>query len=112
MAYESSNPGNPGPAMADDNYFDDGPKGEPQDKQKEGMEQTGLLPKSLMAGKDFKVGEEITLKITAIHEKDFEVEYAHEEGGEKEEGGESSKEMAGMEGGGTGGGGGGMEEMY
>ena len=47
---------------------------------------TGILPKSLMAGKDFKVGEEIVLQITRIGENDFEVKYASEKGGgEKEE---------------------------
>jgi hypothetical protein len=106
MPYNSPNPG----TGADENYFNDGPQSEPQDKQKEGTEETGLLPKSLMAGKNFKVGEEIVLKITAIHEKDFEVEYSHDESKE-EKGGESGDEggeMAGM----GGGGGGGMEEMY
>lgn len=103
MAYGSSNPG---PAMGEqDDYFNDGPKSNPKDMQKEGTEETGLLPKSLMAGKDFKPGDEIMLKITAIHEKDFEVEYAPE----KEEGGEEH-EMA--EPPGMGKGGGEMEEMY
>lgn len=108
MAYGSQN--NPGPS--EDDYFDDSPKTTPKDMQKEGMEQTGLLPKALMAGKDFKPGDEIMLKITAVHEKDFEVEYAPEKGKEEEAEGphDEGSEMAGMEGGG--GGGGGMEEMY
>ena len=93
----------------EENYFDDSPKTTPKDMQKEGMEDTGLLPKALMAGKDFKVGDEIMMKITAIHDKDFEVEYATEEGSKEEESAESpaegKTEMAGM-------GGGGMEEMY
>lgn len=109
MAYGSSNPG-PGP----EDYFDDSPKMEPKDMQKEGTEQTGLLPKALMAGKDFKVGDEIVMKITAIHEKDFEVEYAPEkEGSKEEEAGETpAEERAEMAGMGGGGGGGGAEEMY
>jgi len=95
----------------EESYFDDGPKTTPKDMQKEGMEQTGLLPKSLMAGKDFKVGDEIMMKITAIHEKDFEVEYAPEKGQEEESEPphDEGSEMAGM---GAGGGGGEMEEMY
>ncbi len=105
MAY-----GNPSPER-DSDLFNDSPQSEPQDKQKEGMEETGLLPKALMAGKDFKPGDEIVLKITAVHEKDFEVEYASEEKGEEEhEGGQEpmpSEEMRQ-----PGGGGGGMEEMY
>ena len=108
MAYGSPNPGH---SMAEEeSYFNDGPKSEPKDMQKEGMEQTGLLPKALMAGKDFKVGDEIMMKITAIHEKDFAVEYAPEKGAEEEAEGphDEGAEMAGM----GESGGGGMEEMY
>ena len=102
MAYGSDNPGD------ESDYFNDGPKSEPQDKQKEGMEETGLLPKALMAGKDFKPGDEIVLKITAVHEKDFEVEYASEEKGEEEhKGGEEEMPSEGMRQ--PGGGGGGTE---
>lgn len=93
MAY--GNPGNPGPSG---DYFDGGNMAGPAEEKPEGKEEgsheTGILPKSLMAGKDFKVGEEIVLKITAIHENDFEVEYAYDEGSEKgegEEGMESTK---------------------
>ncbi len=81
MAY--GNPGNPGPSG---DYFDDGNTAAPAEKTEAGGKEdhpTGILPKELMAGKDFKVGEEIVLKITAIHENDFEVEYAY--GDEKEE---------------------------
>lgn len=78
-----------------------GPAEEKSEGSHEEPHDTGILPKSLMAGKDFKVGDEIMLKITAIHENDFEVEYAYEEGSEKgEEGMEStaapSDDMASM----------------
>lgn len=82
MAY--GNPGNSGPSG---DYFDGGNMAAPAEKgegEAKESHDTGLLPKSLMAGKDFKVGEEIVLKITAIHENDFEVEYAKDEGGGKE----------------------------
>lgn len=44
---------------------------------------TGLLPKALLEGKDYKVGDTIPLKITRIGEKDFEVQCEYPE--EKEE---------------------------
>jgi hypothetical protein len=50
-----------------------------------------------MAGKDFKVGEEIMLKITHIGEDSFEVEYAKEGGDDK--GYEGDKMMADKTGG-------------
>src|SRR5437660_10334777 len=106
MAY--SNPGNPGPAMADEDYFSDGPKSDPEDMQKEGSEETALIPKSLLSGTDFKPGDEIVFQIKAIHEKDVMIAYAPEKGKEEEAEGphDEGGEMAGMEGG-TGGGGGG-----
>jgi hypothetical protein len=39
-------------------------------------ETSALLPKSILAGKDFKVGEEVVLKIDAIHDDEIEVSYA------------------------------------
>lgn len=101
------NPGNSGPSG---DYFDGGNMAAPDDKSEgEHTEphDTGILPKALMAGKDFKVGEEIVLKITAVHENDFEVEYAYGDEKEgKEEGGEPPMETAAA------GGGGGEEMMY
>lgn len=90
-----------------DDYFDDGPKKEMAEH--EGMDEEGILPKSLMAGKDFKVGEEIVLEITRVGDKDFSVKYASEKG-EKEKSDEHmpEKETADM----GGGGGSEMEEMY
>ena len=77
--------GNPG---SDSDYFSDGAPaaqeggGEPEAKS-DG--QTAILPKSILAGKDFKVGEEVVLKIVAMHENDVEVEYASSEEGGGEE---------------------------
>ncbi len=62
-----------------DSYYPDTgedtqPTGEdntPDDEQAEG--ETALLPKSLLAGKDLKVGDEITLKVEHIYEDEVEV---------------------------------------
>lgn len=83
----------------DDELFSDGEKKEMSENK--GMDEEGLLPKALMAGKDFKVGDEIVLEITRIGEKDFSVKYASEKG-EKEEHKEEmpEKETADMGGGG------------
>lgn len=90
MAY-GSNPGNSGPSG---DYFDDGNTAGPaEEKEEHAKGETAIVPKSLMAGKDFKVGEEIVFKITAIHENDFEVEYSY--GDDKEH--EGGKEEPAME---------------
>lgn len=47
---------------------------EPNEEDK--GEITGLLPKEILMGKDFKVGEEVVLKITAIHDDEIQVAYA------------------------------------
>lgn len=81
-----------------DNMFSDGapPEGAAAPKESEGYGdgQTAILPKSILAGKEFKPGEEVVLKIVAIHDNDVEVEYASEEGSKEEEAGETPKEEA------------------
>ncbi len=78
MAY--GNPSGGGGEM-----FSDGPMGEaPKETEAPAEGQTAILPKSILAGKDFKPGEEIVLKITAIHDNDVEVEYASEGGKEEQ----------------------------
>lgn len=74
MAY-GSNPGNPGPSG---DYFDDGGGAEPKTEEKgeRYSGETAILPKTVLGGKEFKVGEEVVLKIVAMHENDVEVEYA------------------------------------
>lgn len=67
------------------------------------------IPKSLLAGKDFKPGEEIVLEIVAVGEESVRVKYATEKGEYEEEpepergrgmmrgpGGPPQDEMAGM----------------
>lgn len=47
------------------------------DEQMEG--ETALLPKSILAGKEFKPGDEVVLKIVKEHGDQVEVQYATEE---------------------------------
>lgn len=84
----SDNPGpDEQPAMAQaEDRSPDGDDGE-----------TAVLPKSILAGKDFKPGEEVVLKIVAIHDDSVEVAYAtddeeHKEGKEEPEGGAPAPE--------------------
>lgn len=85
-----------------ENYYDDGPQGEPpasdnssKGSMSESGEQTYLLPKSVLMGKDFKVGEEVVLKITGMHDDSIEVAYATEKGdGKGEDYGEEGKQPA------------------
>lgn len=53
------------------------------DSQDAGGE-TALLPKSILAGKEFKPGEEVVLKIVRIHDDEVEVEYAADKPEESE----------------------------
>ncbi len=65
-----------------------------------GASAVGLLPKAILMGKKFNVGDEVVLKITAIHDDQIEVEYATgeeekpEEGTPAEEAGETPAEEA------------------
>jgi hypothetical protein len=73
----------------EDNYSDtpDNESAEPtpdNESQESNESPRGLLPKSILMGKDFKPGDEIVLKIDAIHDDEVEVSYATEK---KEEGG-------------------------
>lgn len=49
-------------------------------------ETSALLPKSILAGKEFSVGEEVVLKIVAMHDDEIEVEYATGKSEPKDEG--------------------------
>lgn len=73
---------------SDEDSMDDKPEmGRDDDAGKvdeEEKDTTALIPKTLFAGKDFKPGDEIVLKIVHLYEDEAEVEYAH--GDEKEEG--------------------------
>ena len=66
--------------MPNPNYDDEPGEG----SEKEATGHVALLPKSVLMGKDFKVGEEVVLKITAIRGNEVEVEYAPAEPSEPE----------------------------
>jgi hypothetical protein len=85
--------------MAEENMYDDGPAQQPPPSggksdagKSESGEHTSLLPKSILMGKDFKVGDEVVLKIEAIHGDSVEVAYAPEKGGEEEYEGDKEAE--------------------
>lgn len=78
-------PYNTKPAPPED-MFTDGPEPaapKTAETDEPGENHTAVLPKSILAGKDFKPGEEVVLKIVAIHDNDVEVEYAPEKGSEE-----------------------------
>lgn len=60
--------------------YDDSPEGEDGDEHGH----VATLPKSILMGKTFNVGDEVVLKITAIRGGEVEVEYASEPGDETE----------------------------
>lgn len=75
------------PSQAGSSEGTEPPKGD-EDEKDEGV--TALLPKSILAGKEFQPGEEVVLKIVHIYDDEVEVAYATgEESDEKEEGGDS-----------------------
>lgn len=78
-------------ASPEPGMFDDGPPEKAAESESPGEGQTALLPKSILAGKEFKPGDEVVLKIVNLHENDVEVEYASEEP-EKQEGAEAPAE--------------------
>ena len=49
--------------------------GEDEGNREDQGETTALLPKSILAGKHFDVGDSVVLKITGIHDSDVMVEY-------------------------------------
>jgi len=65
-------------------------------EMEEEHETSALLPKSILAGKDFKVGEEVVLKIVAMHDDEIEVEYATGEA-KKDEGSTMDQAKAGLD---------------
>lgn len=78
--------------MAGEDNYSDTPDNEaaepaPDNEAAENESPRGLLPKSILMGKDFKPGDEIVLKIDAIHDDEVEVSYATEksDGGGTEE---------------------------
>jgi hypothetical protein len=88
--------------MPEDMYSDSSPQPEHEAPSGEGYDgETAVLPKSILAGKEFKPGEEVVLKIVAIHDDSVEVKYASESGDEHSEGGEEPEPAAQPDGGGS-----------
>lgn len=82
----------------DDNMYDEEPaqgqgeeQGEapPEKDADEGEGQTALLPRSILAGKTFKPGDELVLKVDEIRGEEIVVSYAsssdHKDGGGMDE---------------------------
>lgn len=71
------------------------PAGKPEDAKPQG--ETALIPKGLLAGKEFQPGEEVVFKIVAMRGDEVEIEYATGEEEDKSAGGDKgeSPEMAG-----------------
>ena len=92
MAYSNSNDYEDGPAEGAEM-----PAGAAKETEEKDGE-TAVLPKSILAGKDFSPGDEVVLRIVRMHDDSVEVAYApakeQEKGGDK--GGEG--EMAPPEG--------------
>lgn len=57
---------------------------EPEPTEGESDSESAVLPKSILAGKKFKVGEEVVLKITGIQDDSITVEYATGKGGKED----------------------------
>jgi len=74
------------------------PGAEAKDEASESGDSTeAILPRSILAGKEFNVGDEVVLKITAMRDNEISVAYAPAKS--KDEGGEA-KMPEGMAGGG------------
>ncbi|MEN6532766.1 MAG: hypothetical protein ABFD89_03835 [Bryobacteraceae bacterium] len=54
------------------------------DEEEESGASTALVPKSVLGGKAFKVGDEVVLRIVHEYEDEVEVEYAPEPAKEKQ----------------------------
>lgn len=69
-------------------YYPEDESGEPVEAEGEAEEAaegvTALLPKSILAGKEFNVGDEVILKIVHMYDDEIEVEYATGKPPEKE----------------------------
>jgi hypothetical protein len=86
-----------------DDMYSDGPeesaepKGQPEDdgKHEDTGEMTAVLPKSILAGKEFKPGEEVMLQIVSMHDDEVVVKYSTK-GSEDEKSGEGEEPMGEM----------------
>ena len=73
------------PTMLDkEDLYADESMGEDNAPKKDEGETTALLDKSILAGKHFDVGDEVVLKIVAMHDNEIEVAYSAEPDKSKE----------------------------
>lgn len=64
-----------------ENYYEDAEAPEMENKEgSSGDNQTAVLPKSILGGKEFKPGDEVVLRIVNTQEDSVVVEYASESG--------------------------------
>ncbi|HTQ50763.1 MAG TPA: hypothetical protein VMJ12_08625 [Candidatus Acidoferrales bacterium] len=92
--------------MGGEDLYDSAPTGAKGSDKPNGDEdeksdsEEAILPKSILAGKEFKVGDEVVLKITGIHDDQISVKYApvkaDDEGEGEEGGGEMTPDEADM----------------
>lgn len=68
---------------------------EEQEKPKDDGGETAIIPKALLAGKEFKPGEEVVFQIVRFHDDSVEIKYATDESGKGEDYKESGAEPAG-----------------
>ncbi len=52
------------------------PAGHDESKENEYGSESALIPKALLAGKDFKPGDEVVFKIVHMYEDEVEIEYS------------------------------------
>lgn len=107
MAYD--NPGSGG----GESFYDDAPPAKEKDasESNEDGQKTYVLPKAVLEGKEFDVGDELVLRIVSMQDDQIEVTYApakdqEKEGSKGEESGESPMVEAAERGSKDGGGGG------
>ncbi len=83
--YYSEGGDSPETPMPEGGEAGEGMEKQPEEQGEESVAESALLPKSILAGKTFNVGDEVVLKIKAMHDDEIEVEYATEKGGDKGE---------------------------
>ena len=74
----------------------DAPESDAKDKGKDDGRDSeeAILPRSICSGMDLKVGDKLSLEVTALHDKEISVKYAPEdEGGEDSSAGDDKASM-------------------
>lgn len=85
----------------DDDLYSDGARGADESKSPDKSDEMqddateAVLPKSILAGKEFNVGDEVVLKVTAIHDDQISVKYSTAKGDDEKDSG-MKHDKAGM----------------